>query len=132
MTGTEALALLATITNIFRLIGGWPLGLSLCVVFLGPWLVMFFISRSLEKQAAKHDLETVKLIDSIREIITSSGGNAENRLKEAVQMYKDNVELVKLTQQLALDQAAVIRLNTQAMTRLVDRIDGAMITKGGC
>ena len=41
-------------------------------------------------------------------------------------MYKDNVELVKITQQLANDQAAVIRLNTQAMTRLVDRIDGAM------
>ncbi|MEN8134316.1 MAG: hypothetical protein ABFS18_02100 [Thermodesulfobacteriota bacterium] len=123
MTGAEALAWMKTILSILQMIGGWPLGLSVAVAILGPWLVMFFIARSLEKQAAKHDLETVKLVDSIKDVISVSVKIYETRHLEAVQMYKDNVELVKSYSKLAADQAAIIHLNTQAMTRLVDKID---------
>jgi hypothetical protein len=130
MTGPETLALLKTISTILSMVGTWPLGLCLVVIFLGPWAVMLWISRSLEKQAAQHDLETVMLIDSIKEGITASLHVYEVRHQEAVQMYKDNVELVKGYSNLAMEQATVIRLNTTALTRLVDRIDAANAAKG--
>ena len=134
MGAADTLAILSGVTKIIDSVGTWPLGLCLVVIFLGPWVIMLWISRTLEKQAARqseqaavqaaqHDLETIKLIDSIKEGITASLHVYEARHKEAVQMYKDNVELVKGYANLAQEQATVIRLNTTAMTRLVDRID---------
>lgn len=45
-------------------------------------------------------------------------------MTEQRQMYESNVELVKQYQSLAADSRDVITLNIQAMTRLVDRMEG--------
>ncbi len=122
MTSADALAILRTIAAILQTMGAWPLGLVLLVVILGPWVMMGCVAWALLSRAASHDTQSVEMIGSIREQFSVSVRTYETRHAEAVQMYKDNVELVKGYSKLAEDQAAVIHLNTQAMTRLVDKI----------
>jgi len=123
MTPAEAIGLLKVISAIMSTMGGWPLGLVLLAVVLGPWLMMGIIAWTLQNRAAAHDKQSVLLIAGIKEQNTAAIKVYETRHTEAVQMYKDNVELVKGYAALAKDQASIIHLNTQAMTRLVDKIE---------
>ena len=105
MTPSEAAGLAA----IIRELGSWPPILVFAIIMLAPWVVQFFVSRSMEK-----------------------------RHTEAVQMYKDNVILVEDYAKMVKDYESAIRrwekvtetvlsvvsLNTQAQTKLLDSIRG--------
>jgi len=52
--------------------------------------------------------------------------NYKEDLARVVRMYEDNVLLVKNHQRLADDLVAIIQLNTQVQTRLVEKIDNNM------
>lgn len=106
MTPSEVAGITA-IATIVKEIGTWPVVLVLAILQLAPWVVMLWISRSMEK-----------------------------RHGEALQMYENNVILVKEHADLVEDYDAatkrwenitetvisVVSLNTQAQTKLLDSI----------
>lgn len=85
----EQVAALTAISSIISQIGTWPLGALIAAVVLGPWIMMGFNSRSMEK-----------------------------RLEAAMKMYDDNVKLVENYEKIAAEQADTIRLSTAATTEL--------------
>lgn len=109
--------------DLITTIGAWPLSLVVILVAIGPWIALFFAVRSLEKRASQHEIETVKAVAEIRELFQEALDQQEKRHSEVVRMYENNVELVRTVAKLAQDEAGIIHLNTQAMTRLVDYIE---------
>lgn len=85
----EQISLLAAFAKILENIGTWPIGSLIVIIVFGPWLVMGFVSRSMEK-----------------------------RHEAAMKMYESNVELVKNYAKVASEQADTIRLSTAATTEL--------------
>lgn len=92
----EQVAMLGALATLLERIGGWPLGLIMFVVVVGPWIFAGFLVWIFQK-----------------------------RFEAVVEMYKNNVKLLEKDQELACDMKEVVIMNTQAMTRLVDRINGA-------
>ncbi|MFA6290217.1 MAG: hypothetical protein WC637_00470 [Victivallales bacterium] len=78
-------------------IGTWPIGTVLVVISFGPWVVMGFVSRSIEKRHAA-----------------------------VIEMYKNNVKLVECYQKIASEQADTIRLATAATTELTTYLKNRM------
>lgn len=93
MTPQDVAALTALLT-IVKEIGAWPLITVFVAIILGPWLGMWWITRGQEKRHA-----------------------------EAVQMYENNVHLLKDTQRIAEGLQSIVVLSTQVMTRVDDKID---------
>lgn len=85
----EQIAALSAISSIVAQIGTWPIGSVILAVIFGPWIMMGFVSRSMEK-----------------------------RHEAAMAMYKNNVKLVENYEQIASEQADTIRLSIAATTEL--------------
>lgn len=90
----EQIAALTAISTIISKVGTWPIGSIIAAVVFGPWVVMGYIARSMEK-----------------------------RHTAAIQMYENNVELVKNYEKVAEGLQSILVLSTQAMTQVKDRID---------
>ena len=85
----EQIAGLTAIASIIKQMGTWPIGALIAAIVFGPWIIMWFVSRSMEK-----------------------------RHEAAMEMYKNNVKLVENYEQIASEQADTIRLATAATTEL--------------
>jgi hypothetical protein len=86
----EQITLLAAVAKILESAGTWPIGTLIVGIMLGPWIVMGFVNRSMEK-----------------------------RHEAAVKMYEHNVKLVESYEKMAAEQVDTIRLSTAAITELV-------------
>jgi len=75
-------------------------------------LLWFFSMRLQQRSLDQYRDDQLQRDAQIRQII------AELRT-----MYENNAELVEVTQRLALDQKDVILMNTQALTRVCEKID---------
>lgn len=85
----DQISALAAISAIITQIGTWPIGAFLLAIVFGPWIAMWFVSRSMEK-----------------------------RHEAALKMYETNVKLVENYEKIAKEQADMIRLSTGATTEL--------------
>jgi hypothetical protein len=85
----DQISLSIAIAKIIENIGTWPIGSVIVAVIFGPWIMMGFVSRSMEK-----------------------------RHEAAMRMYEDNVKLVVNYEKIADEQADTIRLSTAATTEL--------------
>jgi len=94
----EQIAALAAIANLLREIAGWPLGMMLLFIFIGPWVFAF----SLLYVQNKH---------------------SEARFEEVVTMYENNATLSERYESVARDLREVVIMNTQAMTKACDAIN---------
>lgn len=92
--------------------GGWEIGTLVVVFILLPVLLVFWALNRIAKTQA--DLTTA---------ITTFMGAYESQFKDFETKYDNNVLLVQNYEKLANELMTVVHLNTQAMTRLVDRID---------
>lgn len=90
----EQIAALTAISTIISKVGTWPIGSIVAAVVFGPWVVMFFISRAMEK-----------------------------RHEAALQMYQDNVKLVQAYEKVAEGLQDIIVLSTQTMTQVKASVD---------
>lgn len=112
---------------------GLPQIISIVTVLGVPGLVLIiwhgdrlrFERLELQRLAdtAKRDRERLEELSSIKDQFSLALKVHEERHREVVLMYKDNVELVKHFDKLANDLTGVITLVTQTLTRVVDRID---------
>lgn len=110
----------------------------------GPSLVMAFLyadhrryERERLKTATDEGLRVAKYAEEralaearhqkeltiMKEQFTAIIGQQEKRFEEVVRNYDNNVLLVEGYQKLSNDLAGIIHMNTQVMTRLVERID---------
>ncbi|NPU84387.1 MAG: hypothetical protein HPY65_07845 [Syntrophaceae bacterium] len=85
----EHVSALSSLADIISKIGTWPIEVIIAVVVLGPWVMMYLVSRSIEK-----------------------------RHNAAVQMYESNVKLVQHYEKIASEHVDTIRLSTAATTEL--------------
>lgn len=88
MTPDQA-ATISAISSLVAQVGTWPIGSLLITIIFGPWVITFFVNRSMEK-----------------------------RHQAAMEMYKNNVKLVENYEAIASEQADTIRLATAATTEL--------------
>ena len=91
MTPEQALALIGNISTILRTLGSWPIGVTILVVVIGPWVAMFLLDRAQAK-----------------------------RFDKVVEMYENNVELVRQSNSMAGSLQELIIINTRAMTEITD------------
>lgn len=87
------LSTIASIIKIFTSMSGWPTGMILFAIVIGPWAASFLL---VYLQSRRHE--------------------------QVVAMYENNVKLVEDYSRLATDLHDVVIMNTQAMTRLIDNI----------
>ena len=78
-----------TLAALIEKIGAWPLGLLICLILIGPWMILMFVSR-----AQEHRFEEMRL------------------------MYENNVRLVENYEKMSKEKQDVIIMNTQAVTEL--------------
>ncbi|MFZ2948218.1 MAG: hypothetical protein WA003_01920 [Desulfuromonadaceae bacterium] len=90
----EQIAALTAISTILAKVGTWPIGSIVAAIVFGPWLMMGFIARGMEK-----------------------------RHEAAIQMYTENVKLVVNYEKIAEGLQSIIVLSTQKMTEVKDRVD---------
>jgi len=92
MTPDQISALVALV-SIFRHVSAWPLGMILCFVVAGPWVLSLLLA-----------------------------GASRKRFEEMARMYESNVKLVKAYEDLAKDLKDVVILNTQTFSELTSAI----------
>ena len=87
------LSTIASFVKILSSVSGWPFGMIIFLVVIGPWISAFFLVYLQSR-----------------------------RFEKVVTMYKNNFKLVEDYSKLAVDLHDVVIMNTQTMTRLVDSI----------
>ena len=85
----EQISALTAIAAILSKVGTWPIGSIVFTVVFGPWIMLYVVSRGVEK-----------------------------RHEAALKMYESNVSLVKDYQKIAGEQVDTIRLSTSATVEL--------------
>ena len=88
------LSTIASFVHILGSVRGWPFGIIIFIIVVGPWISAFLL---LYLQSRRHE--------------------------RVVEMYESNVVLVKDYAKLAQDLQDVVIMSTQTMTRLVDSIN---------
>ena len=83
----EQVSVVATLINILDKVSGWPFGLILFSVIVGPWLMAVLLAWQQSR-----------------------------RFEAVVKMYEDNVVLVEKHEEVCSDLKSVIMLNTQVLT----------------
>lgn len=92
----EQAAAISAIASIISQVGTWPIGTIIITIALGPYIITFFVNRSMEKKVEV----------------------AQKMFEGAMEMYKNNVKLVQSYERIADEQADTIRLSTSATTEL--------------
>ena len=85
----EQIAALTAIAAIVSKVGTWPIGSVIFAIVFGPWIMLFVVSRSIEK-----------------------------RHRAAVVMYENNVKMVERYAEMAGQLMDMVRLSTAAITEL--------------
>ncbi len=80
-----------------------------------PGLVLFLWYLS--------DRSYQKLLQGYREDQLNRDAQINQAISEVRGMYEHNAELVKITQRLALDQKDLLLMNTQALTKVCEKIE---------
>ena len=89
----EEISVLMALLSALNKMSGWPFGMMLFLIIVGPWLLALMIAYINKK-----------------------------RFEAVVKMYESNVKLVEDNEDLASDLKEVVIMNTQAMTHLGDLI----------
>ncbi|MDH5524458.1 MAG: hypothetical protein OEY01_10770 [Desulfobulbaceae bacterium] len=87
----EQLAAINALLGVLQMVSQWPVGVLVIVVLLGPWGLILFLSTAADRRDRAN----------------------EKRFDAVVQMYEDNVELVKTTQTITSDLRDIVIMNTQ-------------------
>ncbi len=72
----EQTATISAIAAILTEIGTWPIGTIIIAVIFGPWVITFFVNRSIEKRheaAVKMYKDNVKLVENYETICPGAG-----------------------------------------------------------
>lgn len=85
----EQIAALTAIAAIVAKVGTWEIGSVIFAIVFGPWMMMYFVSRSMER-----------------------------RLEAALRMYENSNKLVQKYDKIAGEQVDTIRLSTSATVEL--------------
>lgn len=109
---SELSAVAAAVALIDQL-GGWGVGGIFFLFVLAPLLVGIYALRLL-----------VGVLSALKDEIAHSRAETRQIMTEFRQRYKNNMRFVEDYQKLAGELTTVIHLNTEAMTRLVERIPG--------
>jgi hypothetical protein len=91
----EHISALTAIAAIVAKVGTWEIGSIIFAIIFGPWIMMYFVSRSMEK-----------------------------RHNAALMMYENNVKLVQKYDKIAGEQVDTIRLSTAATVELTQFLRG--------
>jgi len=91
----EQIAALTAIAAIVSKVGTWEIGSIVFAIVFGPWIMMYYVSRSMEK-----------------------------RHNAALAMYENNVKLVQKYDKIAGEQVDTIRLSTSATVELTQYLRG--------
>lgn len=111
--------IITAMVSLLKVLDGWEFGAILLVLMVVPVLVTLLITRSnreLREKIQEDQVASEKRFEALRE-------ESEKRFESVVQMYENNVELVQNYEKVAGDLTTVVHLSTQAMTKLVDRVD---------
>ena len=110
---------ITAITSLFTAINGWQTGTVLVFVFFIPPVFAFwaFIKIASSVSALSNAVTSLQLEMQEQQAIS------EKHYTAFEHKYDSNIILVQNYEKLAADLSTIIHLNTQAMTRLVDRID---------
>ncbi|MBL4901094.1 hypothetical protein JYT85_01360 [Desulfocapsa sp. AH-315-G09] len=104
----ETVSTFGTLATLLSSLSGWDFGVVALLIIVGPVGMVLLITKT------NKDLR-----DEIK-----SQADADNRRFEAVvRMYENNAVLAENYLKLANELMMVIHLNTEAMTKLVARID---------
>lgn len=90
----EQIELITNLILTMKAMAGWPAGLVVLAVVIGPWVLTMLLSTAQTK-----------------------------RFESVVQMYENNVKLVKAYDEVSKDLKEVVVLNCQAMQKVCDKID---------
>ena len=90
----EQIAILTGVLRLLETMSGWPFGILIFAVVVGPWVLALMLGYSYRK-----------------------------RFDAVVHMYERNVSLVEKYEKIGNDLKDVIILNTQTMEKLVGKID---------
>jgi len=101
----ETISAIHALVVLIERIGSWPVGMVLLLLFLAPWLLSFWITRTQEKT------------------FTAVTLTQKDRFETVVQMYKNNVHLCESFEKLAQVQDRVIQLNTAHWATALEKID---------
>lgn len=103
---------IAAVTALMQVLSGWKVWGVLVAIIMGPWVCHLAIqNRSTER------------INELKDQIATTDANIKERFDRTVRHYEDNVVLVQGYEQLSETLAQTIKRNTEAITRLNDRID---------
>lgn len=125
---------LSIINNLVTTLGAPGL---LVICMLAPTIIMAFMYMD-HRRAERSRLMAMQIetdreikhredISGFREMVMRMMVDQEKRFEAVVRNYENNVIIVQNYEKLANDLAGVIHLSTQAMTKLVDRIDGRLL-----
>lgn len=125
---------LSIINNLVTTLGAPGL---LVICMLAPTIIMAFMYMD-HRRAERSRLMAMQIetdreikhredISGFRDMVMRMMVDQEKRFEAVVRNYENNVILVQNYEKLANDLAGVIHLSTQAMTKLVDRIDGRLL-----
>lgn len=90
----EQIELITGLISAMKAMAGWPAGVVVLAVVVGPWVLTLLLSTTQTK-----------------------------RFEAVVQMYENNVKLVRDYESVARDLKEVVVLNCQAMQKVCDKID---------
>src|SRR5512139_3213370 len=90
----EQIELLTALIALMKMMSGWPAGVLLLAVVIGPWVMAIVLSTAQSK-----------------------------RFEAVVGMYENNVKLVQDYDSVARDLKEVVVVNCQAMQKVCDKVD---------
>ena len=100
----ETLTTLAALVTLLKSVGVLPLSMIVALIVLAPWVLMAMALQAMRKDQEKRNDES-KL-----------------RFEAVVQMYKDNVELVKNYERVSEGLQDILILTTQTMTQVLSSV----------
>lgn len=99
---------------VIKELGAWPTIIVLALFMLAPWLVMLWVSRSMEKKHA----EAVKMYENNVLLVQDHA----DLVKAHAALVEDYDAATKRWERITDTVISVVTLNTQAQTKLLDSI----------
>jgi hypothetical protein len=105
-------SVITAITGLFTAVNGWQAGTVLVFIFFVPPVFAFWAF-----------IKIATAVTALKVEVKEQQAMSEKHFSAFVNKYENNILLVKNYEKLAGDLSTIIHLNTQAITRIVDRID---------
>jgi hypothetical protein len=119
---------ITAIATLFTALNNWQGGTVLMFIFLVPPILVLLamLKIALAVGGLQTEIRAKQVEDNKRfEAIVAL---SEKHFDEFTKRYDNNILLVKNYEKLSGDLTTIVHLNTQAITRLVDRIDFSRIS----